>query len=306
MDFKHEAVMLGEVVAAIEAIPHGCFLDATVGGGSHSKGILSARGDLSVLGIDRDNFALKAASQNLSKFSKRVQLINRPFSSVESIFRELEITGISGFLFDLGVSSPQLDHPERGFSYQNDGPLDMRMDPQQEKQASDIINNSAEEDLIKIIRGNSDERFAARISRKIICNRPIGGTLELADLVKSAIPAAKRRTGGHPAKRTFQAIRMEVNREKEELFSTLEFVIEKLVPGGRGVVISYHSGEDRIVKNFFRQALTGGCLCPRLLPCVCGAIKKGKLPYKSLRASDEEIKKNRRAKSAHLRVLERI
>tara|TARA_Y100000590_G_scaffold341122_1_gene389148 strand:- start:12 stop:950 length:939 start_codon:yes stop_codon:yes gene_type:complete len=303
-NFKHKAVMPDEVLSVVDLIPPGVFIDATVGGASHSEKILARRLDLEILAVDRDQTALEAARRRLKRFSKRARFFHDSFSSLEKIFNEENISSISGFLFDLGVSSPQLDNPERGFSYRFEGPVDMRMDRRQEKTASYLLNNLEQSELQRIIEKNSDERFAARIAASIVRNRPIENTLEFAELIKKAIPAAARRRGGHPAKRTFQAIRIEVNHELEELINGLNASIDRLQPKGCGIVISYHSGEDRIVKELFRHAVTGGCSCPRKLPCVCGAIRKGKLPHSGLTPSKEEIQENRRAKSARMRVLE--
>ena len=305
-NFEHRAVMMNEVLNVVDRIPSGIFVDATLGGGSHSEEILKRRLDLELIAIDRDYSALEAARQKLQKFSGRVRFFHEPFSSLEKIFTGEDILRISGFLFDLGVSSPQLDNAERGFSYRFEGPLDMRMDTRQQKTASYLLNNLEESDLKRIIERNSDERFAARIATFIVKNRPIKNTLEFAELIKKAIPAAARRRGGHPAKRTFQAIRMEVNHELEELSQGVTTSIDYLKPKGCGIVISYHSGEDRMVKGLFKNVATGGCSCPSKLPCVCGAVIKGKLPHSGVTASKEEIKENRRAKSARLRVLESV
>ena len=305
-NFKHEAVMLNEVLDVVDHMPPGIFIDATLGGASHSEKILERRIDIELVAIDRDHLALEAARCRLERFSERVRFFHSSFSSLEKIFNDENISLVSGFLFDLGVSSPQLDNADRGFSYRFDGPLDMRMDVRQERTASYLLNNSDKSELQRIIEKNSDERFAARIAASIIRNRPISSTLEFAELVKNAIPAAARRRGGHPAKRTFQAIRMEVNQEREELIQGVTASIDRLRPKGCGIVISYHSGEDRIVKELFRNVVTGGCACPNKLPCVCGAVPKGQLPHSGLTASKEEIKENRRAKSARMRVLERL
>ena len=303
-NFKHKAVMLDEVLSVVDRIPPGVFIDATVGGGSHSEEILARRLDLEIVAIDRDHLALEAARCRLQKFSERVKFFHDSFSSLEKVLNEENISSISGFLFDLGVSSPQLDNAERGFSYRFEGPVDMRMDVSQRNTASHLINSLEQSELQRIIEKNSDERFAARIAASIVKNRPVENTLEFAELIKKAIPAAARRRGGHPAKRTFQAIRMEVNQEMEELISGLSASIERLKSKGCGIVISYHSGEDRKVKELFKQAVTGGCSCPRKLPCVCGAVRKGVLPHSGKTPSNDEIQKNRRAKSARMRVLE--
>ena len=303
-NFKHKAVMLDEVLSVVDRIPSGVFIDATVGGASHSEEILARRLDLEIVAIDRDHLALEAARCRLEKFSERVKFFHDSFSSLEKVLNEENISSISGFLFDLGVSSPQLDNAERGFSYRFEGPVDMRMDVSQRNTASHLINSLEQSELQRIIEKNSDERFAARIAASIVKNRPVENTLEFAELIKKAIPAAARRRGGHPAKRTFQAIRMEVNQEMEELISGLSASIERLKSKGCGIVISYHSGEDRKVKELFKQAVTGGCSCPRKLPCVCGAVRKGVLPHSGKTPSNDEIQKNRRAKSARMRVLE--
>lgn len=303
-NFKHKAVMLDEVLSVVDRIPAGVFIDATVGGASHSEEILARRLDLEIVAIDRDHLALEAARCRLEKFSERVKFFHDSFSSLEKVLNEENISSISGFLFDLGVSSPQLDNAERGFSYRFEGPVDMRMDVSQRNTASHLINSLEQSELQRIIEKNSDERFAARIAASIVKNRPVENTLEFAELIKKAIPAAARRRGGHPAKRTFQAIRMEVNQEMEELISGLSASIERLKSKGCGIVISYHSGEDRKVKELFKQAVTGGCSCPRKLPCVCGAVRKGVLPHSGKTPSNDEIQKNRRAKSARMRVLE--
>ena len=303
-NFKHKAVMLDEVLSVVDRIPAGVFIDATVGGASHSEEILARRLDLEIVAIDRDHLALEAARCRLEKFSERVKFFHDSFSSLEKVLNEESISSISGFLFDLGVSSPQLDNAERGFSYRFEGPVDMRMDVSQRNTASHLINSLEQSELQRIIEKNSDERFAARIAASIVKNRPVENTLEFAELIKKAIPAAARRRGGHPAKRTFQAIRMEVNQEMEELISGLSASIERLKSKGCGIVISYHSGEDRKVKELFKQAVTGGCTCPRKLPCVCGAVRKGVLPHSGKTPSNDEIQKNRRAKSARMRVLE--
>ena len=303
-NFKHKAVMLDEVLSVVDRIPAGVFIDATVGGASHSEEILARRLDLEIVAIDRDHLALEAARCRLEKFSERVKFFHDSFSSLEKVLNEENISSISGFLFDLGVSSPQLDNAERGFSYRYEGPIDMRMDIRQKKTASYLLNNLEQSELQRIIEKNSDERFAGRIAASIVKNRPVENTLEFAELIKKAIPAAARRRGGHPAKRTFQAIRMEVNQEMEELISGLSASIERLKSKGCGIVISYHSGEDRKVKELFKQAVTGGCTCPRKLPCVCGAVRKGVLPHSGKTPSNDEIQKNRRAKSARMRVLE--
>ncbi len=300
--FEHLPVMLDEVVDVFATVPAGVVVDATLGGGGHTEAILDRRSDLSVVGIDRDTNALTAARARLARFGDR-------FRAVHARFDELPpgpADGLSGALFDLGVSSPQLDQGERGFSYRADGPLDMRMDQSTAWSASDVVNGYDVEQLVRVIRDHGDERFAARIARAIVAARPVESTVELATIVTSAIPAAARRTGGHPAKRTFQAIRIEVNGELDVLPGALDSAIEATRPGGRIAVLSYHSGEDRIVKDRFRRA-TGVCDCPPDLPCVCGAVQTVRLVRRAAkRPSAAEQAANPRARSARLRVAERV
>jgi len=305
-DFVHRPVMEAEILAAFEPVPAGVVLDATLGAGGHSEAILTQRSDLQILGVDQDPAALSAATRRLARFGNRVTTHRCRFDELRGAMTAHGIPHLSGALFDLGVSSPQLDRPERGFSFRNDGPLDMRMDTDAERSAADVINNSEERDLARIIRTFGDERFADRIAAAIVAARPITSTVRLAEVVTTAIPAAARRTGGHPAKRTFQAIRIEVNAELDVLPRALDDAIDALAPGGRVVVLSYHSGEDRIVKNRLRLA-TGECSCPHGLPCACGAVQKVRLVRRISRTpSDQEIESNPRAASARLRVAEKV
>ncbi len=304
--FEHDPVMRDEITAIFSTVPPGTVVDATLGGGGHSAALLESRDDLDVLGIDQDPDALAAAEAFLAPYGERVRTSRRRFDRIDGALAEHHLDAVSGVLFDLGVSSPQLDRGDRGFSYRHDGPLDMRMDTDQTWSADDVVNGYAERDLAHIIRRYGDERFADRIARAICAARPIQTTTELAAVVTAAIPAAARRTGGHPAKRTFQAIRIEVNNELGVLPEALDRAVEATRPGGRIAVLSYHSGEDRIVKQRFAHA-AGACDCPDDLPCVCGAIQTVRLvrgiPKK---ASAEEQAANRRAASARLRVVERI
>jgi 16S rRNA (cytosine1402-N4)-methyltransferase len=305
--FHHVPVMATEIVAVFAAVPPGHVLDATLGGGGHSELLLEAHPHLSVLGIDRDLTALAAATRRLARFGDRFTGVHSRFDHLHTAMSTAHITELSGALFDLGVSSPQLDLAERGFSYRNDAPLDMRMDTTQSWSGADVVNGYSEAELIRVLQDNGDERFAPRIARAIIAHRPIETTAELAGIVVNAIPAAARRTGGHPAKRSFQAIRIEVNRELEILPAALDAAILATVPGGRVAVLSYHSGEDRIVKERFRSAETGDCVCPPNLPCVCGAVRTVRLVRRVPRTpSEAEIAGNRRAASARLRVVERL
>jgi 16S rRNA (cytosine1402-N4)-methyltransferase len=303
--FDHRPVMVNEIVDVFEPVPAGVVVDATVGGGGHSEGILEARPDVNVLGLDRDPAALAAAGERLARFGSRFSAYRCRFDDLRHAMAAFDIDRLSGALFDLGVSSPQLDRGERGFSYRHEGPLDMRMDTDAQWSASDVVNGYAEAELRRVIRKYGDERFASRIARAIVAARPIETTTELAAVVTGAIPAPARRTGGHPAKRTFQAIRIEVNGELEVLAPAIDAAIDAVVPGGRIAVVSYHSGEDRIVKERFRVA-TGACECPPELPCVCGAVQTVRLVRGVRRTpTNEEKAVNRRAASARLRVAER-
>ncbi|HWM18299.1 MAG TPA: 16S rRNA (cytosine(1402)-N(4))-methyltransferase RsmH [Ilumatobacteraceae bacterium] len=304
-DFAHNPVMLDEIVEVFRPVPPGVVVDATVGGGGHSEGILAARPDVRVLGLDRDPAALAAASERLARFGSRFSTHRCRFDDLHDAMAAFDLDQLSGALFDLGVSSPQLDRAERGFSYRHDGPLDMRMDPDAQWSASDVVNGYPEAELRRVIRKYGDERFASRIARAIVAARPIETTTDLTSVVTSAIPAPARRTGGHPAKRTFQAIRIEVNGELDVLAPAIDAAIEAVVPGGRIAVLSYHSGEDRIVKEQFRVA-TGACECPPELPCVCGAVQTVRLVRGIRRTpTPDEQHDNRRAASARLRVAER-
>ncbi len=305
-EFAHRPVMESEILAVMDAIPAGVVLDATLGAGGHSEAILNRREDLKVLGLDQDPAALSAARDRLSGFGDRVMTHRCRFDQLRTAMDAHDVMELSGALFDLGVSSPQLDHADRGFSFRQEGPLDMRMDTDAPRSAFEVINESEERDLARIIRTFGDERFADRIAAAIVAARPITTTVRLAEIVTTAIPAAARRTGGHPAKRTFQAIRIEVNAELEILPLALDAAIAELVPGGRIAVLSYHSGEDRIVKQRLRAA-TGECGCPHGLPCVCGAVQQVTIVRRVPRTpSAAEIHSNPRASSARLRVAEKV
>jgi len=305
-DFEHRPVMLTEITQLFADVPAGTVVDATLGGGGHAASILEAHPHLDVLGIDQDTDALSAAIECLKGQRKRLRSSHRRFNEFDDALADHQITEISGALFDLGVSSPQLDRGDRGFSYRNDGPLDMRMNSEQQWSASDVVNGYDERELFRIIKKYGDEKFARRIAAAIVAARPIATTSQLAEAVTNSIPAPARRSGGHPAKRTFQAIRIEVNGELDVLPDALDQAVEATVPGGRVVVLSYHSGEDRIVKERFAVA-AGACDCPYDLPCVCGAVQTVRIVRGvPKRASDEERSSNRRAASARLRVVERI
>jgi 16S rRNA (cytosine1402-N4)-methyltransferase len=304
--FQHAPVMVREITALFASVPAGTIVDATLGGGGHTAALLESRDDLDVIGIDQDTDALAAAALRLAPYASRVRTSRRRFDQLDAALVDHDVDTISGALFDLGVSSPQLDRGDRGFSYRHDGPLDMRMDADQSWSADDVVNGYSESQLAHIIQRYGDERFAKRVARAICAARPLHSTTELAATVTSAIPAAARRTGGHPAKRTFQAIRIAVNDELGVLPSALDQALQATRPGGRIAVLSYHSGEDRIVKDRFTAA-AGACDCPDDLPCACGAIQTVRLVRGiAKRASDTERQQNRRAASARLRVVERI
>jgi len=304
-DFAHESVMKSEIVEAFGEVPSGVVLDATLGGGGHSEAILESRDDITVLGLDRDPQALAAAAARLERFGDRAIAHRCRFDDLDEAMAAHAVTGLSGALFDLGVSSHQLDVAERGFSYRHDGPLDMRMDPDAPWSADDVVNGYPEAELARVIRRYGDERFASRIARAIVAARPVESTNRLAELVTGAIPAPARRTGGHPAKRTFQAIRIEVNAELDAIGDAIDSAIGALVPGGRLAVLAYHSGEDRIVKEHIRRAETGGCECPHDLPCVCGAVQTVRIVRVAKRPNQAEQDRNPRASSARFRLAER-
>jgi 16S rRNA (cytosine1402-N4)-methyltransferase len=305
--FEHRPVMVAQIVAVFATVPPGWVLDATLGGAGHAAALLEAHPHVRVLGLDRDGDALVAANERLAVFGERVKTAHLRFDLLDDAMRSLSIDHLSGALFDLGVSSPQLDRAERGFSYRNEAPLDMRMDQRETWTAGDIVNGYDEVTLAHVLRQHGDERFAARIARAIVAARPIETTTRLAEVVVSAIPAAARRTGGHPAKRTFQAVRIELNHELEVLPAALDLAMERTEVGGRIAVLSYHSGEDRIVKERMRLAATGGCTCPPELPCVCDAVQTVRIIRNVPRtpSADEQLV-NPRARSARLRVVERI
>jgi len=305
--FHHLPVMVDEIAALYENVPPGFVLDATLGGGGHSAALLERWPHIGILGIDRDEAALAAAQERLARFGERVKVYHCRFDRLDEAMEALSIESLSGALFDLGVSSPQLDRADRGFSYRSDADLDMRMDQSQLWSAKDVVNGYDADQLTRVLQQYGDERFAKRIAKAIVAARPIDSTAELAEVVTSAIPAAARRTGGHPAKRTFQAIRIEVNGELEALPVALDTAIRRTIPGGRIAVLSYHSGEDRIVKERMRSHETGDCPCPPELPCVCDAVQTVRLVRGVPRTpSKTEQLQNRRASSARLRVVERI
>lgn len=307
LPFAHEPVMAAEIVEVFATVPPGWVLDATLGGAGHAIALLEAHQGMRILGLDRDAAALAIARQRLAPYGERAATAHLRFDLLSTAMEALAITSLSGAVFDLGVSSPQLDRPERGFSYRHSAALDMRMDQDQAWSAADVVNGYDAHRLAGVLRRFGDERFADRIARAIVAARPIDSTTRLSEVIVAAIPAAARRSGGHPAKRSFQAIRIEVNQELEALPTALDAAIAATAPGGRIAVLSYHSGEDRIVKERFREAATGGCSCPPELPCVCDAVQTVRLVRGVPRTpSDDEQRRNPRARSARLRVVERI
>lgn len=306
--FTHEPVMADEVVALLAPVPAGIVVDATVGGGGHAAALLASHPHLRVLGLDRDPDAVEAARVTLAPFGARAVVRQARFDTMGDALVDAGVESpVSGVLFDLGVSSPQFDRPERGFSYRHDAPLDMRMDPAQPMSAADLVNGAPPDELARLFAAHGEGRFARRIARAIVAHRPIATTAALAEVVRDAIPAAVRRTGGHPARRVFQALRVAVNDELEVLAAALPLAVGLLGPGGRCLAISYHSGEDRLVKAAFAEAVTGGCVCPPGLPCTCGAVSLGRLVFRGARRpTPAEVERNRRAESARLRAFERL
>lgn len=310
MEFRHVSVLLNETIDSLNIKPEGVYVDGTLGGGGHSLEIvkrLSGKGRL--IGLDRDENAIQAASERLKDYKDRVTFVRSNYDRFPVVMQELGLREVDGIVLDLGVSSYQLDTPERGFSYREDAPLDMRMDQRQEKTAADIVNESSEKELLHILRDYGEEKFAPQIARRIVKqreDRPILTTFELNEIVKESIPVKFRLTGGHPSKRTFQAIRIALNAELESLEKVLPEMIEGLRDKGRLSIITFHSLEDRIVKNIFRTA-QNPCTCPPNFPvCVCGNKSKGKvITSKPILPSEEEIENNKRSKSAKLRVFER-
>lgn len=306
--FAHRPVMVDEIVDLFAPVPAGWVIDATLGGAGHAVAVLQAHPHLRVLGIDQDPSALRAAADRLVPFGERVCTIRARFDTlVQVVATTIPGEPVTGALFDLGVSSPQLDRAERGFSYRHAAPLDMRMDPDARISAADVVNGYSEARLAAVLRDLGDERFAGRIARAVVAARPVVTTTDLAGIVRDAIPAPARRTGGHPAKRSFQAIRIEVNDELAILDDSLDAAISALDPGGRIAVLAYHSGEDRIVKARLRSAATGDCTCPPGLPCACGAEPTVRLLKQGAwKPTATEIESNPRAESARLRAAEKL
>ncbi|MBQ2042640.1 MAG: 16S rRNA (cytosine(1402)-N(4))-methyltransferase RsmH [Firmicutes bacterium] len=311
MEFGHVPVLYREVLEGLDIKSDGVYIDGTLGGAGHASGICERLGSEGwLIGIDRDSDAIEAAGKRLEGFGCRKTLVQSNYSEVKLVKDELGVSRVDGALLDLGVSSFQLDNPQRGFSYMHDAPLDMRMDARDALTAEDIINGYSREDLAKIISEYGEERWAARIAQFIEKERAkkrITSTFELVEIIKAAIPAQARREGPHPAKRTFQAIRIEVNGELERLEAAVSDFIDILSPGGRLAVISFHSLEDRIVKNVIAKRLDP-CTCPPEFPvCVCGKkpdIKK--ITKKPVTAGGKELSENPRARSAKLRIVEKL
>ncbi len=319
-DPLHEPVMVAEVVELLATVPSGVLLDATVGTGGHAAAVLAAHPHLAVIGIDRDPEALAIAAKQLAPFGRRAVLHHARFARLDQVVREARAAGrgwpstgeafaplgISAALFDLGVSSLQLDRAERGFSYRLEGPLDMRMDPEQPTSAFAIVNEADESDLAAWFRASGEGQLARRLARAVVAARPIGTTSRLAEVVASAVPAAVRRRG-HPAARVFQAVRIAVNDESTELAAGLPAALDLLSPGGRCLTIAYHSGEGRLVKEVFANAVSGGCICPPGLPCSCGAVARFRWVGRGSRGpSRREVLANPRASSARLWAVERL
>lgn len=310
MDFKHTSVLLEETVEQLQVKENGIYVDGTLGGGGHAwhiAGKLSKQGRL--VGIDQDDAAIAAAGERLKEFADKVTIVRSNYSGMKEVLEELAITKVDGILLDLGVSSYQLDNLERGFSYKYDVDLDMRMDRRAAVSAKEIVNEYGEMELFRIIRDYGEDQFAKNIAKHIVRarqERPIQTTGELNDIIKAAIPAKMRASGGHPSKKTFQAIRIECNHELDVLRESLDRMIGLLNPGGRFCIITFHSLEDRIVKSAFRKN-ENPCTCPSNFPiCMCGKKSQGKvITRKPILPSQMEMEQNKRSKSAKLRVFEK-
>lgn len=310
MEFAHKSVLLDETIEGLNIREGKIYLDGTLGGAGHSREILKRlKGSGLLIGIDQDIEALEVAKERLSDY-KNVEFFNLNYINFEKALDELDIDKIDGVLLDIGVSSYQFDNPERGFSYRFDAPLDMRMDQDLEISAKDIVNTYSESEITRIIKDYGEEKWASRIAKFVVEERKkkdIETTFELVEIIKNAIPASARRNGPHPAKRTFQALRIEVNRELDVLKDSIERFVHRLNPGGRIAIITFHSLEDRIVKNIFKY-LEKDCICPPSSPiCMCDKKKEIKiLTRKPITASDEELKENKRSHSAKLRIAEKL
>ena len=310
MAFKHKSVLLEETVDGLAIKPDGIYVDGTLGGGGHAFEVCSRLNEQGrFIGIDQDAAAIEAASERLRDFGEKVTIIRSNYCEMKSRLHEIGVDKVDGIVIDLGVSSYQLDTAERGFSYRVDAPLDMRMDQRQQLTAREIVNTYSEADLFRVIRDYGEDKFAKNIAKHIVIERqkaPIETTGQLNEIIRHAIPMKFQKTAGHPSKRTFQAIRIELNRELDVLRESLDDMIEMLNPGGRICIITFHSLEDRIVKSAFRKN-ENPCTCPSYFPvCVCGNVSKGKvITRKPILPSEEELEYNSRSKSAKLRIFER-
>lgn len=309
MEFKHKSVLLNETIDGLNIKPDGIYVDGTLGGGGHSYEVCRRLGEKgSIVGIDQDAAAIEAASARLKDFGEKVTIVRSNYCDMKSKLHELGIDKVDGIVLDLGVSSYQLDTAERGFSYREDAPLDMRMDTRQKMTARDIVNDYTEADLYRVIRDYGEDKFAKNIAKHIVQARavkPVETTAELSEIIRASIPMKFQKKSGHPAKRTFQAIRIELNRELDVLRDSLDDMIDLLNPGGRLCIITFHSLEDRIVKSAFRKN-ENPCTCPPDFPvCVCGKKTKGSIiTKKPILPSEEELEYNSRSKSAKLRIFE--
>lgn len=309
MAFEHKSVLLEETIENLNIKPEGIYVDGTLGGGGHSYEIAKQLTSGRLIGIDQDEAAIAAAGERLQEFEDKVTIVRSNYSEIKKVLKSLNIDHVDGILLDLGVSSYQLDTPERGFSYKEDAPLDMRMDTRSTRTAKDIVNGYSEMELFRIIRDYGEDNFAKNIAKHIVRMREekeLETTFELVEAIKAAIPMRVRMNTGHPAKRTFQAIRIELNRELEVLKETLEDMIDLLSPEGRLCIITFHSLEDRIVKSCFKTN-ENPCTCPPSFPaCVCGKVPTGKnISRKPILPTQEELEYNKRSKSAKLRVFEK-
>ncbi len=310
MEFQHISVLLNETIDCLNVKPDGVYVDGTLGGGGHALEICKRLGPHGrLIGIDQDMDAIRAAGERLKDYADKVTIVHSNYQDIDSVLRELSVSGVDGIVLDLGVSSYQLDNAERGFTYREDTLLDMRMDQSQTMTARDIVNGYSEQELFRVIRDYGEDSFAKNIAKHIVRARqdkPIETTGELNDIIRAAIPAKVRQNGGHPSKKTFQAIRIELNRELFVLEQSLDNMIELLNPGGRLAVITFHSLEDRIVKNIFRKNMNP-CICPPEFPiCTCGRVPTGRvITRKPILPDENEIQSNKRAKSSKLRVFEK-
>lgn len=310
MAFKHTSVLLNETVDGLKVKPDGIYVDATLGGGGHACEVCSRLDKQGrFIGIDQDAAAIEAAGIRLNGFGEKVTIIRSNYCEMKSKLHQIDIDKVDGIVLDLGVSSYQLDTAERGFSYRSDAPLDMRMDQRQKMTAKDIVNGYSEMDLFRVIRDYGEDKFAKNIAKHIVIERGKGSietTGQLSEIISHAIPMKIQKTSGHPAKRTFQAIRIELNHELDVLRDSLDDMIELLNPGGRLCIITFHSLEDRIVKSSFRKN-ENPCTCPSHFPvCICGKVSKGKvITRKPILPGEEELRENSRSKSAKLRIFER-